>query len=124
MTKMVTIQAQQRWDYCFEFRRTETSLVLLLNELGQQGWELVNVLNYKDPKGVIAWGAFMKRPNAGTATPNGQPVAAASTVSPYVPKPIASVVADTSPPPQQGFDLDGDDFPIQKEPLQAEVLRQ
>ena len=62
MTKIVTIQSQQRWDYCFEMRRTEASLLATLIELGQQGWELTDAMTYKDAKGVASWGAFLKRP--------------------------------------------------------------
>jgi hypothetical protein len=50
MTKVVTVQSQQRWEYCFEVRRTEAALLIQFNELGQHGWELVNAICYKDPK--------------------------------------------------------------------------
>ena len=56
MTRTVTVQAQQRWDYNFESRRTEASLLTALNDLGQQGWEVVNALYYKDIKGIMVWG--------------------------------------------------------------------
>jgi len=109
MTKVVTIQAQQKWDYCFEFRRTEASLLIMLNDLGQQGWELVEVLNYKDAKAITTWGAFLKRPNAGQAAPNGQ-----STVA-LAAKPTPNAPAENKSGPLQGFDLSGDEFEIHKE---------
>lgn len=119
MTKVVTIQAQQKWDYCFESRRTEASLVVVLNELGQQGWDLVEVLNYKDAKGIITWGAFLKRPNAGATATNGLP-ASASAASPAPAPPTATKSAFINPSqekhaPLQGFDLDGDEFQLKKE---------
>ena len=67
MTKVITVQSQQRWEYCFESRRTESALLIQFNELGQQGWELVDVLYYKDIKGAMAWTAFLKRPSPGQA---------------------------------------------------------
>jgi hypothetical protein len=74
MSKTVTIQAQQRWDYCIESRKTESALMNSLANLGQQGWEMVNVLYYKDLKGVMTWTAFLKRPSAPQPTaPNAQP---------------------------------------------------
>jgi hypothetical protein len=109
MTKVVTVQSQQRWEYHFEARRTETSLLILINELGQQGWELVDVLNYKDAKAVITWGAFLKRPSAGPA-----PAAQASQSGIAVqgsPTPTANGKAEAL----QGFDLSGHEFELKKE---------
>jgi hypothetical protein len=105
MTKIVTVQSQQRWDYCFESRRTEVSLVVTLNELGQQGWELVDAMTYKDAKGIASWGAFLKRPSAGQTIAAGQPAAVAASSTP-------SGQAENKPGPLQGFDLSGDDFPL------------
>ena len=65
MTKVATVQAQQKWDYCFELRRTDNALLIVLSELGQRGWELVNVLHHKDPKGETTWTACLKRPSVG-----------------------------------------------------------
>ena len=67
MTKLVTIQSQQKWECCVESRMTETSLTIESNRLGQEGWELVSVLYYKDPKGAMVWSGFFKRPSAGQA---------------------------------------------------------
>ncbi len=72
MTRTVTVQAQQRWDYSFESRRTETSLLTALNDLGQQGWEVVNALYYKDIKGIMVWGALLKRPSITPAGKSGE----------------------------------------------------
>jgi hypothetical protein len=100
MTKIATVQAQQRWDYSFESRRTENALLIALGEAGQRGWELVNVVHHKDPKGETAWTAFLKRPNVGQSPAPGQPAAAAS-------KP-----AEEAPPQPPGFDLSGDEFQL------------
>jgi len=108
MTKIVTVQSQQKWEYGFESRRTETSLLAAINELGQQGWELVNTLCYKDIKGIIAWGAFLKRPSAGPVPPSGNHTSAASHPAPSSPP------AD-KPGPLQGFDLSGDEFKLKTE---------
>ena len=78
MTRIVTIQAQQKWDFCFESRRTETSLLITLNELGQRGWEVVDVLYYKDIKGIMSWGAFLKRPSIAPAGKPGEDSAIAA----------------------------------------------
>jgi hypothetical protein len=108
MTRTVTIQAQQRWDYSFESRRTETSLLTTLNELGQHGWEAVDVLYYKDIKGIMAWGAFLKRPSS---VPAGKP-GEDSTIGA---RPAPGAPAGEKPAPLKGFDLDGDEFQVKKE---------
>jgi hypothetical protein len=108
MTKIVTVQSQQRWDYCFEVRRTETSLVTVLNELGQHGWELVAATPYKDAKGIASWGAFLKRPSVSQAAAQGQPTAAVASA--------ASVNhAERKAEPLQGFDLSGEEFQLKTE---------
>jgi hypothetical protein len=108
MTKTVTVQAQQRWEYCLETRRTETSLMNMLNELGQQGWELVNVLYYKDVKGIMSWTAFLKRPTASQAVRPGEE-------STIVAKSVPPVQPGEKTPSPDGFDLAGDEFPLKKE---------
>jgi hypothetical protein len=107
--KTVVVHSQQRWDYCFEARRTETSLLVALNELGQQGWELVDALYYKDMKGVLTWGAFLKRPGVGPAAQPAQQTAAA----------VKAVPAENAPESARGFDLSGTEFPLKAEPLAA-----
>jgi hypothetical protein len=108
MTKTVTIQAQQRWEYCFETRRTETSLLNMLNDLGRQGWELADVLYYKDVKGIMAWTAFLKRPIAGQAIKPGEESA-------LLDKPASDKQAEDKPSSPKGFDLTGDEFPLKTE---------
>jgi hypothetical protein len=109
MAKTVTIQAQQKWDYCFESRRTETSLLITLNEQGQRGWELVNVIHHKDPKGETSWTAFLKRPSIGqTPAPVQGSAGTSTTLLPTTP------VAEKLDGPQ-GFDLSGDEFQLKTE---------
>jgi hypothetical protein len=78
MTKMVTVQSQQKWEYCFQVRKTETALVAVLNELGQHGWELTDAVHHKDPKGDTCWTALLKRPSAGQPAGSEQQAAAAA----------------------------------------------
>jgi hypothetical protein len=111
VTRTVIVRAQQRWDYCFESRRTETSLLLTLNDLGQQGWEVVDVLYYKDIKGIMAWGAFLKRPSIAAAGKAGEDSTIAARPAPSG-KPEQA--AEKAPSPQ-GFDLNGDEFPVKTE---------
>jgi hypothetical protein len=106
--KTVTIRAQQKWDYCVESRKTETYLLMALNELGRQGWELVGVHHHKDPKGEMSWTAFLKRPNAGPASPPGQETALSATSLP-------SVQAAEKSAALNGFDLSGDEFALKGE---------
>jgi hypothetical protein len=110
MTKVVTVQAQQKWDYCFESRRTETSLMAVLNELGQQGWELVNAIYFKDMKGIMAWGGFLKRPSVGQtpASPPAQHVSAAAQSTP-------AGVSESKAGSLNGFDLSGNEFQLKTE---------
>jgi hypothetical protein len=113
MSKTVIIQAQQKWDYRCESRRTENSMLATLNELGQSGWELVNIVFHKDMKGEIAWTAFLKRPSvAQTPTPAaGQSSATLATPAPSAPpKPSAEKSGSL-----QGFDLSGDEFQLKTE---------
>ena len=62
MTKNLTVHAPQRWEYTELTRSTEAFLLHDLNELGQDGWELVTVNQFKDRKGELMWTAFAKRP--------------------------------------------------------------
>lgn len=114
MAKTVTIQAQQKWEVCCESRRTESSLVSTLNELGQHGWELVNVLHHKDPKGETAWTAFLKRPSAAQAPTAASQSSAALAVAPLTPTPPPKPAAEASQA-IEGFDLSGDAFPLKGE---------
>ena len=85
-------------------RKTETSLLIEINEFGQQGWELVSVIYYKDPKGTMSWIAFMKRPATGQAPP-AQAQDAAATIQP-------SARIDGPAAGAAGFDLADDEFKL------------
>lgn len=90
-------------------RRSESYLVDEMNKEGQNGWELVNVLYYKDPKGNMAWTAFLKRPAAqhAPATPTDQKEAS--------PKPAAQPENVKPADHSNGFDLSGNEFDLLKE---------
>jgi hypothetical protein len=104
MPKTVIVHAQQRWDYCCESRRTENSMLATLNELGQRGWELIDVAFHKDLKGESAWTAFLKRPNVSPTPAPGQSSATiASSAVPAAKTPEKTVAL-------QGFDLSDDEF--------------
>ncbi|MBN1393577.1 MAG: hypothetical protein JW959_00905 [Pirellulales bacterium] len=107
MTKIVTIEAQQKWEYRLESRKTESSLLKTLNELGQQGWELVEVLYYKDLKAIMTWTGFMKRPCVPQPQQGGEGSAILTKAEPL----------DESAPlgNEKGFDLSGDEFPLAEE---------
>ncbi|NLF09742.1 MAG: DUF4177 domain-containing protein [Pirellulaceae bacterium] len=109
MTKVVTIKAQQKWEFCFESRKTEPTLVKTLNDLGQQGWELVTIIHHKDPKGIMTWTAFMKRPSI----PQQQPAA-----EPQPNLTVAKPLDENEPAAGKGrgFDLSGDEFKLKEEP--------
>ena len=108
MTKIITVHAQQKWDYCFETRKTETSLLISLNKFGQEGWELVEVLYYKDLKGVMTWTAFLKRPSIAQVSASGPQPAVAAASAP-------AGQTEQQPAGPQGFDLSGDEFPLKAE---------
>ena len=65
MTKTATVHAQQKWEYMEATRKTEQYLLNDVNEAGQHGWELINVLHGKSRTGEDAWTAFLKRPYVG-----------------------------------------------------------
>lgn len=106
MTKVATVQAQQKWDYCSAARRTESTLVAAINELGQTGWELVNILNHKDAKGETLWTAFLKRPGVAQASAPIPQVATTAEKTVFAGQ--AKAIADSP----QGFDLSGDEFQL------------
>jgi hypothetical protein len=107
MTKTVTVQGQQKWDYCLETCRTENSLLIRINELGQQGWEVIEVLFYKDLKSVMVWTAFLKRPSLGQAGKPGEE-GAVSLKSALQP----AAHSEAKPAEAEVFDLTGEDFPL------------
>jgi hypothetical protein len=106
MSRIITIQAQQKWEYCYLTRKTEGPLLAEFNRLGQDGWELLDVLYYKDMKGVMNWTGFLKRPSNG-------PVPGASgqeTVAAAAPQAEAS---RSQSPQHEGFDLGEEEFKLQ-----------
>ncbi len=108
MTKIVTIKAQQKWEYYFESRKTETALFKVLNDQGQQGWELVEVLYHKDIKGIMTWTGIMKRPSIPQPPQGGEG-------SPNLTK--AAPLGENGAVPEQpkGFDLSGEEFQVKDE---------
>jgi hypothetical protein len=105
--KTVVIRGQQKWEHLMIQRKAEATLLEALNEAGQAGWEMVTIFYYKDPKGVMTWIAFLKRPSTGQA-PCKTPVAAeAQSAAP------AEATAEGAKP---GFDLDGEVFEVKAEP--------
>lgn len=110
MTKVATVQAQQKWEHCSESRRTESTLIAAINDRGQSAWELVSVIHHKDPKGEMLWTAFLKRPGIGQV-PTPGPQAATIEVSTSKPAFVGQArEIKESTAPLQGFDLSGDEF--------------
>jgi hypothetical protein len=110
MTKTVIVQSQQKWEYCLENGRTENSLLAKLNDLGQQGWEAVEILYYKDIKSAMTWTAFLKRPSTGQA-----PKPDAGSASGLGAKPIPAGPTEEKSDAAKGFDLEGSEFPLKAE---------
>lgn len=111
MAKNAIVQAQQRWEYVSVVKRTESALEKEINELGQNGWELVSVNYGKDRKGELAWTGFLKRPatQQARAAAAGEQVARASEEPSEKPE---EAEASLSP---KGFDLSGEEFAIREE---------
>ncbi len=63
--RTAVVLSQQRWEYSSLVRKTEPTLVIDLNGLGQEGWELVGVVHGRDAKGELCWTALLKRPSSG-----------------------------------------------------------
>ncbi len=105
--KTAIVHAQQKWEHIAVTRKTETVLVDEINQLGEEGWELVSTEYFKDPKGVMTWIAYLKRPKVAAATkpPAGATASAAGS-------PEAKPSAGTAEP--AGFDLSGEVFDIKK----------
>jgi hypothetical protein len=110
MTKTVTIQAQQKWECCIETSRTENSLLVKLNDLGQQGWELVEILYYKDMKSAMVWTAFLKRPSLGQS-----PQPSAASASGIAMKTMPTEESEAPSNRREGFDLKGSEFQLKTE---------
>jgi hypothetical protein len=109
--KTVVVRSQQKWEHMAINRRSEAAMLEETNLAGQEGWELVSVLYYKDAKGEMAWTAFMKRPGGGAAAaePGAPTAAAAARPAPAAPLAPAVKVQPGNPP---GFDTAGDTFEI------------
>lgn len=104
MTKTATIHAMQKWEYEALTRKTEAYLIKELNDLGQVGWELVSAGQCKDRSGDLAWTAFLRRPYVPhTAKPAAEKTA----------EPVAEPAASKLEAGKAGFDLDGEEFPLQ-----------
>lgn len=105
--KTAIVHAQQKWEHTAVTRKTESVLVDEINVLGEQGWELVSTEYFKDPKGVMTWIAYLKRPKVpGASKPHAD--ASASASGSHEAKPAAGA---TEP---AGFDLSGEVFDIKK----------
>ena len=81
MSKTAVVHAQQVWEYHCISRTAENYLLNDLNEAGREGWELVSTQQHKNMKGATVWTAFLKRPHAGSKSPEGARAAAASAPS-------------------------------------------
>ena len=107
--KTAIVHAQQKWEHVAITRKGEVMLVEEMNSLGEEGWQLVSVFYFKDPKGAMTWIAFLKRPKT------GQPAKAPSTEA-------AAAPADGPGKPEAasesgGFDLSGEVFEIKKDSI-------
>jgi hypothetical protein len=109
MTKTATVHAQQKWEYMESTRKSEAYLLQELNQIGQEGWELVNILQAKDRKGEMSWIAFLKRPYVpGAAPPQREAAAAPAQASEEKPE---AEPADAG----EDFDFDEEDFKFQED---------
>jgi hypothetical protein len=108
MSKTATIRAQQRWEYMSISRKTDTYLAGELNNLGQEGWEMVTINYARGKKEEMFWTAFLKRPATGQAAPaTGREATQAQQEQAATPaKSFESL---------KGFDMDGDTFTIHEE---------
>jgi hypothetical protein len=103
MTKMATVQAQQRWEYCFQVRKTEPALLIVLNEFGQSGWELVDTIHHKDQKGDMCWTAFFKRPSVGPPPPSESHPANVTIAAPSGPTSSSGPTEEKRLPPPENW---------------------
>ena len=103
--KTAIVQAQQKWETVAITRKTDAVLAEEMNELGEQGWEMVTAFYYKDAKGTMTWTAFLKRPKSPQAAKAPSTTAAADAAGPRPDK-------AEGPPQPAGFDLDGEVFDV------------
>jgi hypothetical protein len=103
--KTAIVHSQQKWEHVAILRKTEGVLVEEMNLLGEEGWQLVSTEYFKDPKGVMTWIGFLKRPKTGqpAKTPSAEAGASADAAKPR------AASADPA-----GFDLSGEVFEIKK----------
>lgn len=100
----------QKWEYVSVTRNSDAYLVKDINELGGQGWELVNVYYYKSMKGPMVWTAFMKRlAGIGPPPPAALTDHAVAPTSAAEPQPVEEKGVDL-----EGFDLEGDEFKLEE----------
>ncbi len=109
MTRTAIVQAQQRWEDSTLTRMTEGAILSELKLAGQEGWELVNMLYYKDLKGTMCWTCVLKRPNTGHSA---APAAAQQSAPAVVQVPQAPQAAS---PGSQSDAQDDAEFEFQKE---------
>ncbi len=107
--KTAIIHAQQKWEHVAIERKAQAMLVEEANALGEEGWQLVSVFYFKDPKGTMTWIAFLKRPKTGQVVKTPSAEADAAAVEATAERPVA---ASGDP---AGFDLSGDVFEIKKD---------
>jgi hypothetical protein len=105
--KTAIVHAQQKWEHQAISRRTDAMLVEEMNELGDQGWQMVSAHYYQDPKGAMTWTAFLRRPKSPQA---GRAAPAATAAESEGQTAKAEEAAAQSP----GFDLSGEIFEVQK----------
>ena len=106
--KTAIVHAQQKWEHVAISRKGEAMLVEEMNALGDEGWQLVSVFYFKDPKGTMTWIAFLKRPKTGQAAKAPSTESAADAGH----GPEKSEAASAEP---GGFDLSGEIFEFKKE---------
>jgi hypothetical protein len=90
-------------------RHSEVTLGDACRDAGQEGWELVTVVQHRDTKGLLVWTAFLKRPSSGAPTKAADEgtVRGSQTAGP------GPTGKPTINPP--GFDLSGDSFDVKSE---------
>ena len=127
MSKTATIHAQQRWEYETLYKKSNSFLNRELNELGQEGWELVSVNYARGKKEEMYWFAFLKRPASSHSThktmEDAKPARhnpAPSPTGDFCPIPTAEPAVpeakkETSDESLNGFNLEGDVFSIPEE---------
>ncbi len=107
--KTVVIQAQQKWECQAVVRHSETALADAVTDAGQDGWELVGVIHFRDSKGSAAWAAFLKRPSTGGPVKGGGETALRASHA------VGAGPASQPTVNPPGFDLDGEAFDVKHE---------